>query len=246
MNKRKLTSDFIENYNEQSALFFFMLLLCADFLFIAFHSLAVLTPSFNNPLMSLEQDHGYPEVYQYIKWLWIILLLIFASVKRRSMYFSAWVFVYIYLLLDDSLEIHERVGALFEGSLSLVPPLGLRLQDIGELAVTGTAGLILLFFISLAYWHGPQTFKKMSIDMLLMIFALAFFGVFVDMLHVITYMADQISWKVSAVLAVIEDGGEMIVASLILFYVFLISLRNEKPTFSFFDFTHAVLTKRST
>ncbi len=246
MPKRKLASEFIENFNEQSALFFFLLLICADFLFIAFHSLAFLTPYFNNPLISLEQDQGYPEVYQYIKWLWIILLLIFTSIKRRSLYFSAWVFVFVYLLLDDSLEIHERVGALFEESLSLVPPLGLRLQDIGELALAGMAGLVLLFFISLAYRHGPPTFKKMTIDMLLLIFALAFFGVIVDMLHVITYMADQISWKVSAILAVVEDGGEMIVASLILYYVFLTSLRDDNSTFSIYDFTHAVLTKRST
>jgi hypothetical protein len=196
--------------------------------------------------MSLEQDQGYPEVYQYIKWLWIILLLIFASIKRRSLHFSAWIFVFIYLLLDDSLEIHESVGTLMAGSLSFIPPFGLRLQDIGELAVAGTAGLVLFLFISWAYRHGPPTFKKMSIDMLLLIFTLAFFGVVVDTLHVIAYMSDQIGWKVSAVLAVIEDGGEMIVASLILFYVFLISLRDEKPTFSILDFTHAVLTKRST
>ena len=245
MNKRKLASEFIENFNEQSALFFFMLLLCADFSFIAFHSLAYLTPISNNPLMSLEQDHGYPEVFQYIKWLWIILLLIFTSIKRRSLHFSAWVIVFIYLLLDDSLEIHERAGTLMEGNFSFIPPLGLRLQDIGELAVAATAGLILFLFISWVYRHGPQTFKKMSIDMLLLIFTLAFFGVVVDMLHVIAYLSDQIGWKVSAVLAVIEDGGEMIAASLILFYVFLISLRDEKPTFSFFDFTHAVLTRRS-
>lgn len=246
MNKSKIASEYIENFNEQSALFFFMLLLCADFVFIAFHSFEFLAPFLNNPLLSLEQDHGYPEVYQYIKWLWIILLLIFTSVKRRSVYFSVWILVFIYLLLDDSLKIHENVGALMEGRLTLAPPLGLRLQDIGELAVTGTIGVVLLLFILWAYRHGPQTFKKMSLDMFVLILALAFFGVVIDMLHVITYLSDQIGWKVSAILAVIEDGGEMIVASLILYYVFLISLRDKNPTFSIFDFTHAVLAKRST
>jgi len=246
MNKKTMTSEFIKNIHEQSASLFLILLLCADLAFIALHTIEFIAPSLNNPLLSLERDHGFPEVYQYIKWFWIIVLLVFISTTRRSINYSAWGLFFTYLLLDDALEIHERVGILIAENLTLTPPLGLRLQDLGELAVAGTAGVVLLLLVLLAYLYGSQAFKKMSLDMLLLILALAFFGVIVDMVHVIAHLSIQIGWKVSAVLAVIEDGGEMFVASLILWYVFLLCMRDENATSFLFDFVHEVLTKRST
>ena len=246
MNKKTTTHEFIKNVHDQGASLFLMLLLCADLAFIALHTIEVLTTFLNNPLLSLERDLGFAEVYQYIKWFWVIILLIFISITTKSINYSAWVIFFTYLLLDDALEIHEGIGELIAGHLTLTPPLGLRLQDLGELAVTGTAGVVLLFLVLLAYLYGSKAFKKMSLDLLLLIFALAFFGVIVDMVHVITYLSVQIGWKVSAVLAVIEDGGEMFVASLILWYIFLLSMRDENSTSYLFDFGREILTKRST
>lgn len=220
-----------------------MLLLCTDLAFIALHTINLLAPSLNNQLLSLERNHGFPEVYQYIKWFWIIVLLVFISTTRRSINYCAWGLFFTYLLLDDALEIHESVGTLITEHLTLIPSFGIRPQDIGELIVSGTAGVFLLLIVLWAYLRGSQAFKNMSLDMLFLILTLVFFGVFVDMVHVAADLSIHIGWKGSAVLAVIEDGGEMFVASLILWYVFLLCMRDENVTSYLFDFVRNTLRK---
>jgi hypothetical protein len=207
-------------------------------------------------------------MYQYLKWFWISILLVYVSILRRSFSYIVWVLVFAYFLCDDALRIHEDVGKHIARNLILTPPfglrlpylgelagrldyvdpkeiivmLGLRLQDIGELAVSAAAGLILSPLVIWAYLHGSQAFKKMSQDMLLLILALAFFGVFVDMADISIDLGE----KVAFILEVIEDGGEMLVASLILWYVFLLSVRDETATSYLFDFVRVILTRRST
>ncbi|GEM_PF-423035 len=241
MNPGKPTFARLEHFHVHSASLLLVLLLCADLAFIVLHSVNVLSPLLNNPLLSLQKDNGYPEFFQYIKWSWIIALLTYVSITRRSLNFSAWGVFFTYLLFDDALAIHEKVGERIARNLTMIPPLGLRLQDIGELAVTGVAGAFLLSFVLVSYRYGPKTFRKMSHDLFPLIFALAFFGVFVDMLHI----SIQPGWKTNQVLTVIEDGGEMIIASIICWYIFLLSVRDENVTTYLFDFIHSVLARRS-
>lgn len=242
MNKKTRASEHLRNINVHSASLFLILLFCADLAFIALHSIEALTSFLNSSLFSITKDRSYPEIYQYLKWFWIIILLAYISILMRSFSYIAWSLVFIYFICDDALSIHEIVGKYLAGQLTFTPPLGLRLQDIGELAVTATAGTILLPIVVLAYFRGTEAFKKMSRDMLLLILALVFFGVFVDMLHI----SIQLGWKVSFILGVIEDGGEMLVGSLILWYVFRLSVCDENTTSYLFDFVRAALTRRST
>jgi hypothetical protein len=62
--------------------------------------------------------------------------------------------------------------------------------------------------------------------MLILILALAFFGISVDMAIVAIYGEVEVGGG-ELVLGVIEDGGEMLVASLILRYVFLLATRGK-------------------
>lgn len=98
-----------------------------------------------------------------------------------------------------------------------MPILGLRLQDFGELAVSASAGIILLLSLILAYANGSEMFRKISQDFALLLCGLIFFGVVVDVIHV----AINLGGKVNFVLGVIEDAGEMLSVSLILWYAFL-------------------------
>ena len=231
--------------HEHSASLFLMLLLCADLAFFAFHAINTMTP-FLNDLFSLEKDRGYPEMYQYLKWFWIIIVLAYISILRRSFCYIAWGLVFTYFLCDDALRIHETtgryIGRYIGEYLTLTPPFGLRLGALGQLVAAPAWGMILLPLVAWAYLHGSQTFKKMSQDMLLLILALVFFGVFVDAAH----EAIQLGSKVNFILGVIEDGGEMLVASLMLWYVFLLSVRDENATSYLYDFVRVALTKRST
>ena len=212
--------------NKQNATLFLKLLLFADVTFIVVHFISFYTPYLNHEIFTLFEDRAIPEIYQYMKWSWITILLIYVSKKRRSFGYAAWALFFAYLLLDDAMLIHERVGIYFKNNFDFTPPLGLRIADIGELAITVTVGMILLFLIALAYLKGKQVFRKVSHVMLILFLALIFFGVGVDMATIAIYGEVEVG-GFQSVLGVIEEGGEMFVASLILWYVLLQSTREQ-------------------
>ena len=217
----------LNDFNKQRAVLLLLaLVISIDLAFIALHSINEFSPLLNNRLYSLEKDLGFAEMYQYVKWFWIILLLTYTSITRRSFCFIAWVLVFSYFLLDDALSLHETVGLLISRNLGITPILGLRPEDYGELAVSAAVGLLLLSFVTWAYVKGGQAFRKMSRDLLLLILILAFFGVVVDMVHVVSYQSDLD--MTSFFLAVLEDGGEMIVGSLIFCYLFLVAITRDQ------------------
>jgi len=86
-----------------------------------------------------------------------------------------------------------------------------------------TAALFLTSLI-LFYVRGSGAFKQVTRHLLLLLLTLAFFGIFVDMLHSAVKMA-KMAWKVRYLLGVVEDGGEMVVMSFIAWYVFLLNSR---------------------
>ncbi len=208
----------------KGSLLFLFLLLFTDLAFISLHTIEFVNSSWSNSLFSLEKDQGFPEIFQYLKWFWIIILTVFICITRKSLHFITWGIFFVYLLVDDALGVHEKVGKLVSEKFITATPFGVRPQDLGELAISGIAGGILLLLISWAYLRGPEMFRKFTRDLLVLVVALVFFGVFMDLIHVITFYSDSLHWKISVVLAVIEDGGEMIVASLILWYVLMVSL----------------------
>lgn len=147
-------------FKKQYTTLFLALILFADLMFIVLHFFSFYTPYLNYEIFSLSNDGKIPEIYQYIKWSWIIILLIYVSKIRRSFGYAAWSLFFAYFLLDDAIQIHERVGYYFANNFYFTPPFGLRIEDIGELAVSATAGMILSFPVVWVYLRGKQAFKK--------------------------------------------------------------------------------------
>lgn len=214
----------IATLNERSASAFLILLLCGDIAFIAIHvanAVAKISGS-GNEMFGIDTDGGYPEIYQYLKFFWLAFLLTRLATERREKSYLAWALLFTYLLLDDSLEIHESVGSLVAANLNFAPPFGLRLQDLGELAVSAISGIILLPLLVLAYKNGSAIFRRFSEDMAILFAILLVFGVGGDMLH----SAIKLGREVGFILGTLEDGGEMLAVSLILWYVFLTEVRS--------------------
>jgi len=232
----------IDAFNERSASLLLILLLCADLAFVVLHSINALTPILDHPLLSLKMDQGYPELYGYLKFGWIIILLFCLSLRNWSFHFVAWALVFTYLLLDDALQIHERLGTLVAEQLGFVPAFRLRRKDFGELAVSAAAGLLLLPILVWAYRSGSQMFRKVSQDIIILILVLVCFGVVIDMADI----AIRLGKGVGFALGVIEDGGEMIAVSLILWYVFLRTVRDDSADCYLCDLLRIVLARRST
>lgn len=195
-------------------------LLAADFAFVLLHFLQ-LTDVINDTLFSLERDRAYPERFQYIKILSIAMLMLLVRKRTDMIGFSAWSFLFFYLLIDDALQIHESYGGYIATSFAVSPAFGLRAKDFGELIVTASAAVFFLGLIAVSYRRGSRAFRQASNHLFFLLLALAFFGVFVDMLHVATNMG----WKVNFVLGAVEDGGEMIIMTIIAWYALLISAR---------------------
>lgn len=201
------------------------LLLSADLALITLHAFNSLTLWWENPMLNIEKDHGYAESFQYLKYFWAGILCVLLTVKTKAWQFLAWAFLFGYLLADDSLAIHEQVGGAVALHLNFIPPWGLRTQDVGELISAFGTAMVLCLPLALAYFRGSPLFKLVSIHLAQLVVMLACFGVLVDMLH----MTVQSGWRLKFVLALVEDGGEMIAASALLTYTYLLCMREGRP-----------------
>ena len=155
-------------FQDISASTFLLLLITADCIFFFLHFLN-LSPLLENPLFSMSKDQSYSEFYQYVKEFWIFFMLIIIFIKTKEGGYGVWGLVFLYILFDDSLRIHEELG----GYLSIkweLPTLGvLRVRDLGEFIVSTMAGIyfgaLLIFF----YVRGTRVYKQFSKILLILI-----------------------------------------------------------------------------
>lgn len=195
-----------------------VLLIIADLCFIFLHSVRYRFHFLDNSLWAIENDEGYAEIYQYIKELWIFVMLALLWIRSLRLIYISWGVLFLYLLIDDSVHLHEQFGWTIADIFNFHEAFGLRAKDFGEIVVSVVAAFTLFIFIVLGYILSTPQGKKMSLYLLVLVAALAFFGIFVDMIHEIT--------NEGFYLGVLEDGGEMLVMSIITAYVF--SLKPEE------------------
>jgi hypothetical protein len=187
-----------------------VMLLAADFVFI-FLTLLYGLGIVSDQRFLITHDLSYGEFFQYTKECFIAFLFFLLAWKKRLSLYFAWCLLFIYLLADDAMSLHENWGLKLVSELDLKPLFNLRARDLGELIVSLFFGTILFTFIAIAYYFSPPKDKKVSQILFLNIAILAFFGVFVDMVHSALALRG---------LGLIEDGGEMIVMSTIAWYVY--------------------------
>jgi hypothetical protein len=195
------------------------LLLALDLAFVFFHVRLAASSS----LWNLEVDNSYPEKSQHLKWLGASLLLVALAVRRRAMIYLAWVAIFFYFLVDDAASIHERWGGRLAAELQLdhiqriyiarFPGMFLRSQDFGEMTVALIVAAAIAVILVLS-WPARNAARERTVTKLLIAWLglFAFFAVGVDMVHV---MAMPVSAPATYMLALVEDGGEMICASLL-------------------------------
>ena len=196
---------------------FLLLLLAADVVFIAVHLIHILL-EVGDSLYSIHDDRSYSEMFEYTKAFWIVILLILLAINTSSLIYLGWALIFVYLGIDNSMQLHELGGSVFVYYSNVKDGLGLRGQDFGELAIYALTVIVLLPIILILYFRSSEMAKRATVDLLILLGLLAFFGVFVDMLDIIVQGS---SWSLFVtVIDVIEDAGELIVLSLTLGYVF--------------------------
>lgn len=192
-----------------------MLFVGTDIAFMALHLLHTYSGFFTDPQFSLTKERGFAETFQYLKEAWIATLLIRFTFRTPNLLYASWSLLFGYLLIDDLFEVHERLGARIAGHFGLPPMFALRPQDFGELAVTASAAVLFSVLIGVGHYRADPATRSFSRSLLGLLVLLVCFGVVVDMIHV---MIAHPVWTLA--LDIVEEGGEMIVMTVILWFVF--------------------------
>lgn len=232
---------YIKKMNNHSASLLLLLLLSADSAFIVLHFINLtLAPNFS--LYGVPGSYGYLDMYLIVQLFWVIILFACILKSTKCTGYVSWILVFTCLLFDEVLQIHQNIGSHLANGLNAYLPHSLSLQPrYFELAVLAIAGTVLFASVAWAYLRSPHAFRKISNDMLLFIVAWGVFGVVTDLAA-----AFDPGPLVKISSDIVEDGGEMVVVSLILWYVFLLAIRNGKPDLFLHDLLCKPLTRRAT
>ncbi len=199
---------------------FLMLLLSADFAFFGLN-LLLKQHYLSNPLFSIQKDGGYAELYQYLKELWMILLLAVMWLRVRQPLFLGWLLLWLYLLVDDSLQLHEQAGEWLAEPATWEKWAGIGADAWGELVYLSMVGVLLLGVLYLTHKRSSVSSRRHILPLWGLLALLVFCGVIGDMLHSEFY--EHPVWNVVFVL--LEDGGEMVVMSLMVAALLVLHLK---------------------
>ncbi len=189
-------------------------LIGGDVLFMILHWVHVNTDLLTSERWSIARDRGFGEMFQYLKYVGIMLALGQLFRKTRLPVLLLWIGVYGFLLLDDSMRVHERFGLGMVAWAHIHDFGGLRGRDWGELIYAALGGVILTPVLVLAYIRSSPLARVISANLALLLAALLMFAVGGDAID--RLLSDT---AFDTVAAIAEDGGEMVVLSFTCFYV---------------------------
>jgi hypothetical protein len=147
--------------------------------------------------------------------LWIAVLFLILGIKKKQGIYYIFSLLFLYLLIDDSFEVHENLGRVIAEIFNFQPWLGLRAVDFGELIVSAVFGGLFFTALILVYTLSDHVTRQITLYMGILFVLLVFFGVVLDM---VTVMVDH--RETARVLEMIEEGGEMLVMSVITWFVY--------------------------
>lgn len=178
-------------------------LVAVDLLFVAAHLVF-------DGMWRLERDRGYSELFNYAKLLAIAVTMLLAWRASRQRAFAAWAATFTAMGLDDAFQLHEGVGLQIAAWFDIPRAFSLRGRDYGELAFWAMVAVPLLVVLVATYSPSGDGVRRISRVLAALSGALVFFAVGVDMVHI------TLGGAAASVAIVVEDGGELLVTSIIL------------------------------
>lgn len=215
--KTKPIGNFLDYWFKNTTNKIVVLLLLTDLNFITLHIIHYSSDFLNDINWSITKDRGYAEFFQYIKEGWIVITLLFCWIKTYALYYFSWMVFFLYTLLDDNLEIHESFGLDLAILFNFQPAYGLRGIDFGELLISIISYSVIFILLGISYYRSRPEGRKVSNNLLFLVAALAFCGVVLDMVDIMLLQFENRLLTLYSQIA--EDGGEMVVMSVILYYV---------------------------
>lgn len=185
------------------------LLIAADLGFLAMF--AALAAGLTDDLgFRATYDRSYAEVFQYLKLYWIVLLMGLLAWRRGSLLAAGFALLFAFLLVDDYASLHEQWGEQLATAWDLPAMWMLQPYDFGELIVFFSYAAITGPLLLLGYRFADARDRLLLWDLFRLLALLAVFAVGVDVLHALS-----LPELISNLIGAFEDGGEMIVVSLL-------------------------------
>jgi hypothetical protein len=169
---------------------------------------------------SISTQRSLSEFVQYAKYGTAAALLVWHGRTRTT---TVWALLFTFLFLDDAFQVHERLGLLVSVRGGLPQIGGMEPRQLGETVVAGVYGVIFISALAWASWQAGARDRILTITLVAALLLLAAFGVGVDALN--SLLAGH---RITRLLNVVEDGGEMLSASLQLYIVWMWGLRSRR------------------
>lgn len=199
-----------------------VMLLVIDLAMITFHLTMTYLGNPEAETFHLGIDRSYSEFFQYAKYVWAVMILLLLTVRHGTGIYAAWAVGCAYVLVDDAFMLHENVG---RAVLAAFPEGGETVMHMGELGFLGAVCVALGTIILLAHRRARPPHRAASTTLMVLFAALAFFGIVVDAVH--SFVAPGST--LDAPLTVLEDGGEMVVLSVVVAFIFAIAFCGHEP-----------------
>lgn len=197
-------------------------LLAADLLLIgAYVWVLRIYPTWDIPrLWNIGREWSLAESFTYLKWFTsMICMLMLSRLPGRTAF--AWIaLIFAVLLTDNSLAIHERMGQPVADAIGITAMMagvdGVNPGDLGEIVMFGLLGTIVCGSLFAAYRHldaGDRPTVVLFAWLILFLFLVA--SVFDIGAHIVWDNMTDGYWRhrLRLALIVMEDGGEMVFAS---------------------------------
>jgi hypothetical protein len=199
----------------------FIAFLTIDLGFILLNALAIAAHQFHlidavPEALKITRDGALPEEFNYFKWAVIAISLGWLSLRDHWFAPLCWAAVFVMILADDSLQLHERAGAALSSWSGLPSSTYFYADDLGEVLAFSVMGLAAFGVAALLFLRSGAAGRALSLRYIVLIVVLAGFGVGVDAVHqLVSRMTEgmSVATLLSQFFGMIEEGGEMIVAS---------------------------------
>ena len=154
----------------------------------------------------VSKDWSIGEMAGYIELLAAAVFLFLTAQALQSKlhyYFSA---LTAFLVLDDALQLHERVGEII-GDQFFHAVAGLRPQDLGELTYFACIILIALAMLVWSFMASTKPQRAQCLFLVLPMAFIAFSSTGLDLLHALVPEDNRL---LGGVVAIVEDGSEIL------------------------------------
>lgn len=207
----------IDFYDDSHKLLVFML--SAQGLFIVIYLIFAFADSGEHMtwFVNINKDNNLSESFQYVQEIWIITLLILLIIKTKNYFLIYWPITFVMFLAEDAFGLHERKSFKVAGFFNLDNiTRNTELLDIaGQIIVLVVGAMVFFGLLVVIYRFGNKEFRRVSKSLFIFLAIIAFFAIVVDAVH--QYVTNEI---LMPILAVIEEGGEMVTTSFIVWYLF--------------------------